>query len=68
MVRIFLTLLRSRFSPPTPQLHTVTSGYSGELEYDRIEYAVRPGQHMLTYRAEPGNDSAKALDALRSRS
>jgi len=24
------------------------------------------GQHMLTYRAEPGSDSAKALDALRS--
>ena len=33
---------------------------------NRFNIPHSSGQHMLTYRAEPGSESAKALDALRS--
>jgi transcriptional regulator with XRE-family HTH domain len=36
------------------------------LTTNRFNIPHSGGQHMLTYRAEPGSDSAKALDALRS--
>ncbi len=36
------------------------------LHPNRFNIPHSNGQHMLTYRAEPGSDSAKALDALRS--
>jgi transcriptional regulator with XRE-family HTH domain len=36
------------------------------LTPNRFNIPHSGGQHMLTYRAEPGSDSAKALDALRS--
>jgi transcriptional regulator with XRE-family HTH domain len=36
------------------------------LHPNRFNIPHSGGQHMLTYRAEPGSDSAKALDALRS--
>ena len=36
------------------------------LHRNRFNIPHSGGQHMLTYRAEPGSDSAKALDALRS--
>jgi transcriptional regulator with XRE-family HTH domain len=36
------------------------------LSRNRFNIPHSGGQHMLTYRAEPGSDSAKALDALRS--
>jgi transcriptional regulator with XRE-family HTH domain len=35
------------------------------LHTNRFNIPHSGGQHMLTYRAEPGSDSAKALDALR---
>jgi hypothetical protein len=35
------------------------------LHSNRFNLPYLGGQHMLTYRAEPGSDSAKALDALR---
>jgi transcriptional regulator with XRE-family HTH domain len=40
----------------------------GELHLhpNRFNIPHSGGQHMLTYRAEPGSDSAKALEALRS--
>jgi len=36
------------------------------LHRNRFNIPHSGGQHMLTYRADPGSDSAKALDALRS--
>jgi transcriptional regulator with XRE-family HTH domain len=36
------------------------------LRSNRFNIPHSGGQHLLTYRAEPGSDSAKALDALRS--
>ena len=36
------------------------------LRSNRFNIPHSGGQHMLTYRAEPGSDSAEALDALRS--
>jgi transcriptional regulator with XRE-family HTH domain len=36
------------------------------LRSNRFNIPHSNGQHLLTYRAEPGTDSAKALDALRS--
>jgi transcriptional regulator with XRE-family HTH domain len=36
------------------------------LHRNRLNIPHSGGQHLLTYRAEPGSDSAKALDALRS--
>lgn len=36
------------------------------LHPNRFNIPHSGGQHMLTYRADPGSDSAKALDALRS--
>jgi transcriptional regulator with XRE-family HTH domain len=36
------------------------------LRRNRFNIPHSGGQHMLTYRADPGSDSAKALDALRS--
>jgi MmyB-like transcription regulator ligand binding domain len=36
------------------------------LHPNRFNIPHSDGQHMLTYRADPGSDSAKALDALRS--
>ena len=36
------------------------------LRPNRFNIPHSGGQHMLTYRADPGSDSAKALDALRS--
>jgi transcriptional regulator with XRE-family HTH domain len=36
------------------------------LHSNRFNIPHSGGQHLLTYRAEPGSDSAKALDALRS--
>jgi transcriptional regulator with XRE-family HTH domain len=36
------------------------------LHRNRFNIPHSGGQHMLTFRAEPGSDSAKALDALRS--
>lgn len=36
------------------------------LHRNRFNIPHSGGQHLLTYRAEPGSDSAKALDALRS--
>jgi transcriptional regulator with XRE-family HTH domain len=36
------------------------------LHPNRFNLPHSGGQHMLTYRAEPGSDSARALDALRS--
>jgi hypothetical protein len=40
----------------------------GELYLYRNRFSIprSGGQHMLTYRADPDSDSAKALDALRS--
>jgi len=38
------------------------------LHPNRFNIPHSRGQHMLTYRAEPDSDTAKALDALRSRS
>jgi transcriptional regulator with XRE-family HTH domain len=35
------------------------------LHRNRFNIPHSGGQHMLTYRADPGSDSAKALDALR---
>ena len=36
------------------------------LHRNRFNIPHSGGQHMLTYRADPGSDSAKALDALRA--
>jgi hypothetical protein len=36
------------------------------LRRNRFNIPHSGGQHMLTYRADPGSDSAKALDALRA--
>jgi transcriptional regulator with XRE-family HTH domain len=36
------------------------------LHRNRFNIPHSGGQHMLTYRADPGSDSARALDALRS--
>jgi transcriptional regulator with XRE-family HTH domain len=36
------------------------------LRRNRFNIPHSGGQHMLTYRADPGSDSAKALDTLRS--
>ena len=36
------------------------------LHTNRFNIPHSGGQHLLTYRAEPGSDSAKALDALRA--
>ena len=36
------------------------------LHRNRFNIPHSGGQHMLTYRADPGSDSAKALDTLRS--
>ena len=36
------------------------------LHPNRFNIPHSDGQHMLTYRADPGSDSAKALDALRA--
>jgi len=36
------------------------------LHRNRFNIPHSGGQHMLTYRAEPGSESASALEALRS--
>jgi hypothetical protein len=38
------------------------------LRGNRFNIPHPGGQHMLTYRAEPGSDSARALDELRAMS
>jgi transcriptional regulator with XRE-family HTH domain len=38
------------------------------LQTNRFNIPHSGGQHMLTYRAQPGSDSARALDALRATS
>ena len=38
--------------------------YRNQLNVPHVPHAL--GQHLLIYRAEPGSDSAKALEELRS--